>query len=204
MNFRRVTTKIFAFLFLFFASFVTVYSQPDSIYRLPAGTKIRLQMDNEINSGVSGVNDTFTATIAEPLKVRETIVLPVGTVIEGRITKVERASTGGKGGSLSVKFETIRFENGEKREIEGILVNQLKAQSSQKANILTVIGGTALGTLLGAVSGTENGALIGAGIGAGAGTGVALARKGKNVRIKTDEKFEIELTKQVTLPVQDY
>lgn len=203
MNIWYRTTKIFAFLFLLFASFSAAKSQ-DSIYRLEPGTKIRVQMDNEINSEVSGINDTFTTTIAEPLKIRETIVLPVGTVIVGRITKAKRASGGGTGGILSVKFETIRFENGEKREIEGILVNQLKAARSQKANILTVIGGTAIGALLGAVSGTQNGALIGAGVGAGAGTSVAVLRKGKNVRIKTNEKFEIELTKQVILPVQDF
>jgi hypothetical protein len=203
MNFRRQTTKVFAFLFLFFASLLAARSQ-DSIYQLEAGTKIRVSMDNEINSEVAGAGDTFTTKIAEPVRVRETIVLPVGTVIEGRVTKVERAASGGKGGSLSVRFETLRFENGEKREIEGVLVNELKAASSQKTSILAVFGGTAIGALLGAVSKAENGALIGAGIGAGAGTGVALVRKGKNVRIKTDEKFEIELKKQVTLPVQDY
>jgi len=203
MNFRRQTTKVFAFLFLFFASFLQLNAQ-DSIYQLEPGTKIRVSMDNEISSEVASVNDTFTTVVAEPVKVRETVVLPVGTVIEGRITEVERAAGGGKGGKLSVKFETIRFENGEKRQIEGVLINQLKAASSQKASILAVIGGTALGALLGSVSKAENGALIGAGIGAGAGTGVALARKGKNVRIKTDEKFEIQLTKQVTLPVLDY
>lgn len=203
MNFRRQTTKVFAFIFLFFASFIHARSQ-DSIYQLEPGTKIRVQMDNEISSGVSSVNDTFTTTIAEPVRVRETIVLPVGTVIEGRVTKVERAAGGGKSGSLSVSFETIRFENGEKRDIEGILVNELKADSSPKTSALAIIGGTALGALIGGISKSGTGALIGAGIGAGAGTGVALARKGKNVRIKTDEKFEIELKSQVTLPVQDY
>jgi hypothetical protein len=203
MNISRRTTKIFAFLFLFFAGFLQVKSQ-DSIYRLDPGTKIRVQMDNEISSAVSSVNDTFTTTIAEPLKVRETIVLPAGTVIEGRVTKVERASSGGKSGSLSVRFETIRFENGEKREIEGVLTNELKAVSSQKTSILAVIGGAGLGALLGSVAKGGTGALIGAGIGGGAGTGIALARKGKNVRIKNDERFEIQLTKQVTLPVLDY
>ncbi|MBK8150869.1 MAG: hypothetical protein IPK58_22365 [Acidobacteria bacterium] len=38
-----------------------------------------------------------------------------------------------------------------------------------------------------------SGALIGAGVGAGVGTGVALGRKGKNVRIRTGEIFEIVL-----------
>lgn len=203
MNSSRLTTKIFAFLFLFFALFSSLNAQ-DSIYRLEPGTKIRVQMDNEISSAVASVNDTFTTTIAEPVKVRETIVLPIGTVIEGRITNVERAAGGGKGGSLSVKFETIRFENGEKREIEGVLMNELKAVSSQKSNIFAVLGGVGLGALLGGVSRGSTGALIGAGIGAGAGTGIMLARKGKNVRIKSDEKFEIQLTRQVTLPVLDY
>ena len=203
MNSSRLTTKIFAFLFLFFAISVSTKAQ-DSIYRLEAGTRIRVQMDNEISSGVASVNDTFTTVVTEPVKVRETVVLPVGTVIEGRITNVERAGAGGKGGSLSVRFETIRFENGDKREIEGVLTNELKAVSSQRTSILAVIGGVGLGALLGGVSKGGTGALVGAGIGAGAGTGIALARKGKNVRIKSDEKFEIRLTKEVILPVLDY
>ena len=45
---------------------------------------------------------------------------------------------------------------------------------------------------------------LAAGIGAGAGTGAALLRKGKNVRIKSDEEFEIRLEKEVVLPVLDY
>lgn len=203
MNLSRQTTKIFAFIFLFLASFLNAKSQ-DSIYQLDAGTRIRVSMDSEINSAVASVNDTFTATIAEPVRVRETIVLPAGTVIEGRITNVERAASGGKGGKMSVRFETIRFEGGEKRDIEGVLVDELKAASSPKTSVLAILGGTAIGAIVGGIAKSGTGALIGAGIGAGAGTGVALARKGKNVRIKSDEKFEIELTKQVTLPVRDY
>ena len=161
-------------------------------------------MDNEINSRVSGVNDTFTATTAEPVKVREAVVLPIGTIIEGRITKVKRAAAGGQNGDLTVAFETMRFTGGDKRDIQGVLVNDLNADSSQTANILTIIGGTALGGIFGAVSKANNGLLIGAGIGAGAGTGIALLKKGQEVSIKADEKFDIELTKNVTLPVLDY
>lgn len=203
MNFRRQTTKVFALIFLFFASFLIVESQ-DSIYQLEAGTIIRVSMDNEINSETASVNDTFTTQIAEPLKIRDSVVLPTGIVIEGRITEAKRAAAGGKGGKLSVKFETIRFENGEKREIEGVLVNELEAESSQKTSLLAIVGGAGLGALIGAVTKSSSGALIGAGIGAGAGTGIALTRKGKNVRIRTNEKFDIKLTKQVTLPVRDF
>jgi hypothetical protein len=198
-------TEIFAFIFTLFASFISANAQnASSIYQLQAGTTIRVQMDNEINSKVASLNDTFTATLAAPLLVQETVLLPIGTVIEGRVVKVRRASYGGKSGSLEVSFQTLRLANGVKREIEGVLVNELKIESTTTANILTIIGGTALGGIVGAVSKVDNGALIGAGVGAGAGTGFAFLRKGRDVKIKADEEFEIRLTKNVNLPVQDF
>ncbi len=205
MNFWRLATKVFAFIFLLFVNFTFLNAQTDSsIYQLQAGTIIRLQMDNEINSKVASVNDTFTTTLTMPVKVQETVVLPVGTVIEGRVTKVRRASYGGKGGSLEVSFQTLRLLNGGKRGIEGVLVTQLKAETSQTANVLTILGGTVLGGIVGAVSTSQNGSLIGAGVGAGAGTSVAFLRKGSDVKIRAAEEFEIKLTKTVNLPVQDY
>ncbi|MCY7345148.1 MAG: hypothetical protein LH614_02925 [Pyrinomonadaceae bacterium] len=205
MNFWLINTKVFAFTFLFFANFISADAQTDaSIYQLQSGTVMRVRMDNEINSKITGVNDTFTMTLAAPVSVRETVLLPVGTIIEGRVTKVRRASFGGKGGILEVSFQMIRLANGVKREIEGVLVKELKTESSPTANVLTIIGGTAVGGIVGAVSKVSNGALIGAGIGAGAGTGVYLFRKGKDLSIKADEQFEIKLTKAVNLPVQDF
>jgi hypothetical protein len=205
MNIRLITTKVFAFFSLLFTISISANAQTDSsIYQLQTGTKIRVRMDNEINSKVSSENDTFTVKISEPLKVRESVVLPIGTIIEGRITKVKRAALGGKSGSLEVSFETLRSPDGAKQKIEGVLVNRLNAESSLTANALTIIGGTALGAIVGAASKSQSGALIGAGVGAGAGTSIAFFRKGKDVKIKTDEEFEIELTKNVTLPAQDY
>jgi hypothetical protein len=206
MNFRRKATKVFAVSFLFFANSISANAQTESASanELQAGTKIRVRMDNEINSKVSSADDTFTVTITEPVRVGETVVLPIGTVIEGRITKVNRAAIGGKNGSLALSFDTLRLANGEKREMIGVLLNQLTAESSQTANVLTVIGGTAIGAVFGTVSKAQNGALIGAALGTGAGAGVAFLKKGKDVRIKADEEFEIELTKTIVLPVRDY
>lgn len=205
MNFWRLATKVSAFFSLLFAISISVQAQGDaSIYQLPSGTKIRVQMDNEINSRVSSVNDTFIVKISEPLKRRDSVVLPIGTVIEGRVTKVGRASSGGRNGSLEVSFETLQFENGERRKIAGVLVNKPKIESPQTANVLTIVVGTAVGAIVGAASKANNGAGIGAGIGAGAAAGIAFLRKGKDVKIKTDEEFEIELTKNVILPVEDY
>ena len=202
MNFFRLATKISALCFLLFA--VSNAALAQNVYELPSGTKFRVRMDNEINSKVSSKDDTFTATVFEPVRISETAVLPVGTVIEGRIVKVRRASAGNKNGELEVRFETMRFTGGDQREIEGNLVTPLKIKSSSTVSVLTVIGGTAIGALVGAVSKSSSGALIGAGIGTGAGGAISYLRKGKDVRIKADEKFEIEITKNVILPVEDF
>lgn len=207
MNFWRITTKVFAFFPLLFVISNPVQAQTEndsSIYQLPAGTIIQVQMDNGISSKVSNVNDTFTTTIIEPVAVRETVVIPIGAVIEGKVLQVKRAAIGNKSGSLLVSFETLKFADGEERQINGVLVKELKAETSPATTGLAIIGGAAIGGILGSVSGIDNGTLIGAGIGAGAGTGIAFLRKGKNVAIDTDEKFEIKLTREVTLPVRDY
>ena len=203
MNIWRKATKIFALNFLLFVNFISINAQ--TVYELPAGTKIRVRMDNEINSKVSSVNDTFTTVIAEPVKVRDTVVLPIGAIIDGRIMKVKRASSGKKNGSLTLLFEMLRFETGEKREIDGVLVNQLKVESSSSTkDLLTVLGGAGIGAILGGVSKSGSGAGIGAAIGTGAGVGIVFLKKGKDVSIKAAEVFEIELTKTVILPVKDY
>jgi hypothetical protein len=205
MNPYLKTAKVFAFLTLIFSGSSGALAQAEnSIYRLPAGTSIWLRMDAGVSSNVSTAEDTFTATLAKPVVVRETIVLPTGTIVEGRVIKARAAAPGGQSGKLEIRIERIRFADGQSREIDGRPVKALKAPSVQAGNIISVVGGTALGALFGAVTKTSNGALIGAGIGAGAGTGVALMRKGRNVRIKDGEEFEITLKKDVTLPVADY
>lgn len=175
-----------------------------SIYELKIGTKIRVRMDNEINSRSSSVNDTFTVQVAEPIIVQGIVVLPVETVITGRVVAVKSATSGGKGGVLKIRFESLRLKTGQKRIIDAVLAAEPHARSSSLRNTLAIIGGTAIGALIGAVSKVQGGVFVGAGIGAAAGTGAVLFRKGKEVRIKADEKFEIKLVKKVSLPSEGF
>ena len=192
--------KFAALAVLIFAN--STWPQTDTIYRLPVGTRIRLRMDAEINSKVSSVDDTFIAFVAKPVTNRGTIVVPEGSVVEGRVTQISRAAGGSQGGQLEVILETLSLQSG-KRSIEGVPTEQFRRGSSNKFTVLSILGGTAAGALLG-TSQSTSGALIGAGIGAGIGTGVAMMRKGKEFRLRKGEEFEIELRKEVLLPVLDY
>ncbi len=204
MNFKTASVKLAAVSLLIFANSILASAQPDSIYRIPADTLISLKMDVELSSKVAGVNDTFTAAVAKPVMIRDTIVLPIGTVIEGRVTVVSAAGMGGKNGSLEVVFESLRIVNTPRRPIEAKLVNKIASKPSAVTNALTIVGGTVVGAVFGLVSRSDKGTLIGAGAGASVGTAIAFLRKGKDVRIRDGEEFEIVLKKEVMLPVLDY
>ena len=190
-------------LTLFFVNPFLIHAQTgDSIYKLKSGSKIKVKMDTEINSESSSVDDTFLVEVVEPIKKQNVAVLAVGEIIEGRIIDVSKASSNGKHGKLKVVFETLKLKRSGNVKINAVLVKPLKIKSSKNKNLLTILGGTAIGGILGAVIDSGSGAIIGAGIGAGAGLGTSALQKGKEVKIKTDEEFEIKLTKGVTLPAQ--
>ena len=201
-RFAGLTTFTVLSILIFANSYLTL-GQPDSIYRLPAGTRIRVKLDAEINSRVSSINDTFLAAVAKPVFIRDAVVLPAGTLIEGRVSSVTRAAAGGQAGKLDVVFETMKISN-QIRHIDAAMVTPIRAGSSRTFNILSILGGLGAGAAIGAASNSSNGALIGAGVGGGAGTAVAMLRKGKDVRIRKGEEVEIELRKEVVLPVLDY
>jgi hypothetical protein len=204
MTILTKATGIFTFIsILFFAG--SAQSQiSDSIYTIQKGTKIRVRMDNEINSKVSSVGDTFTTTISAPVIIRGIEVLPVGTVIEGKVIRVKNASFAKSDGNFEVNFETLYLPNGVKRQIEASLVSLDKSKSSQIINIVTIGGASAIGALLGSFLEKTKGAIVGAGIGLGLGTGVVLLQKGKEARIKAGQEVSILLKREVTLPPQDY
>ena len=195
-------TRIATVSFLIFVNSIVVFGQTGSIYRLPAGTRIRLRMEAEVNSRASRANDTFITAVVKPVTVREVVVIPADTIIEGRVIQASGAAFGGQNGKLDVIFETLKFGD-DIRRIEGIVTQPFVSRSSNAFSLLSILGGAIAGAAVGAAN-SAKGALIGAGVGAGAGTSIALVRKGREVRIRKGEEFEIELRKEVLLPVLDY
>lgn len=198
------STKVFAVSTLIFLSFSTLSAQPRrSIYELPAGTRIKVRMDTEINSKVNSVNDTFIVRVIEPVLNRGVEMISKGTIIDGRISKVTRAAWGGTDGELDVQFMRLRLSRNDAIEFHAKLVKPIKAPSRNLFKAVTIGGLTAIGAWFGATKGGGNGAMLGAAIGGGTGSAVAFGRKGSDVRIKTNEEFEIELTKEAVLPAEE-
>ncbi len=202
-------TAVFAtFSILIFAGISQSSAQdtedgPD-FYGIPAGTVIRVKMDNEINSESSNPGDTFTVTVADPVEIDGLVVLPIGTMIEGRVHTVKRAALGRRDGKLAVIFQTLFLDAGLKRDIEGDIELAAPKRNGSPTSILTVIGGGVAGAVVGAITQANNGALFGAGIGGGAALGALLLKKGSMQRIPAGSEFGIRLRKPVRLPAKGF
>ena len=198
------STKVFAVSTLIFLSFSFVPAQGDSLYELPAGTRIKVRMDTEISSKVNSAGDTFIVRVIEPVSNQGAVVVPKGVIIDGRITGVNRAEFGGVNGRLDVEFVRLRLDRDNAIALDARLVKPVKPASRTLFKAVAIGGLTALGAVFGAVSDVKNGAAIGAAIGAGSGSGVAFLRKGEDVRIRTNEEFEIVLKKEAVLPAREF
>ena len=198
-------TKVFAVTTtLIFLNNLSVTAQPKPVNVLPEGTRIRVRMDTEVNSKVASAGDTFLVRTVEAVRNRGVMVLPKGAVIEARITAARRAAIGGTDGAMEIRFERLRITREDTVPLQARLAEPLKKDSRTMFNVLAIVGMTAAGALVGTATSHTKGAAIGALVGAGAGTGTVLIRRGEDVRIRTDEEFEIELTKELVLPTSDY
>ncbi|MCS6873399.1 MAG: glycine zipper family protein [Pyrinomonadaceae bacterium] len=177
---------------------------PENPYTLPAGTVIQARMDNGIGSEFSSVNDTFTLTVSQPILFNQIEVLPEGAVIEGRITKVKRASLGNKNGQLNVEIETLKLPNGYRRQLKARIVDFPESKSDPTRTILFSTIGASIGAVTGGLLGQGKYALIASGIGAVAGASVALVQKGEDVLIKSGEILKLRLEQDLVLPSQDF
>jgi len=163
MNRETALRRVKVLTLLIFGASLPAAGQ--SIYMLPAGTHLRVRVDVELSSKVASVNDTFLATVSEPVKVNDTVVLPTGSVVEGRVTGVSPAGAFGHSGSLKIVFENLKAFGGT-RLIDGAPMSEIAAP---KPCFL-----------------------------------IAAFMKGREARLKKDEVLEIELKRDVTLPVTAY
>lgn len=197
-------TKVFAISTLIFVNCLPAAAQSDSIYRIPAGQRIRVRMDTEINSKAASVNDTFIVRIADPVSNGGGVVLPAGLVIDGLVTEARPAGIAVSNGRLNVSFVRLRIDRDRAVPLEAKLARPLRAKSRTLFSFLTIAGSTAAGAVIGWATGSGKGAAVGTAAGAGTGTGVVLLSRGRELRIRTNEEFEIELNKDLILPVRDY
>jgi hypothetical protein len=174
---------------------------------IPEGTEFKLQLHSSVSSKTSRPGDRILTTLLDPVAIEDRDVLAKGTRIDGHIAEVKEAGRRGKGGYLSLVFDTVELPNGQKQAILGSLTEVFSSEGGGEPNVGPegdLKGGGASRKKQAAIIGvtTAVGATGGLGPGiAGAATGVALAillPHGKQAALAAGSLIGMRLDRDVT------
>lgn len=80
--------------------------------RIPAGTKLKLQLLDPVNTVAENEGDAFSAMLLEDQTSGVNIVLPAGSVIRGSISKIKPTRRLSRGAIIYLDFDHIVTPNG--------------------------------------------------------------------------------------------
>lgn len=164
-----------------------------------AGTEIHATLDTPLSTKTSKPGDRFTATVTEPVRGNNGVVIPTGSRIEGEVSEAEEgkavAALRGRG-KLNLRFRDVVLPSGQSLPLTATLVSVHSTNGKDSKNadqegqvesgtrgrdVAKDVGiGAGIGTIAGLIFG---GPLKGLAIGAMAGGGYVLATKGKDVNL---------------------
>ena len=163
---------------------------------IEAGSSLSIRMLDSINSGTNHPGDIFHATLDSPLMSGETVVVPEGADVIGRVAEVKDAGHFAGKPELALELTSIII-NGQKYPIRTDQYREV-GKSRGASTAKTVGTGAAIGAIIGGIAGGGKGAAIGAAAGAGMGGGVQAAKKAEEVHIQTEALLNFRLDTPIT------
>jgi hypothetical protein len=155
-----------------------VHPQPMGQGDLAEGTMIRVRLLGGLSSGYSQPNERFRARVASDVLQGGQVVIPVDSVIEGRVASVSTGAIGNPA-SLLLKPEVVTLPNGETVALHAMVssvpathtkVNsegEISPDARVKRGAIEYTGAVGTGVVAGAYLGGPVGALAGGLVGAG-------------------------------------
>jgi hypothetical protein len=175
-----------------------VIKAPEPRYAtLPAGTVITVRLQEALDSGVNKTGDPFTAIVDKDLNAGDTVVVPRGSTVDGKLTLVDQSGRVSGRAAVSLQLLKLHVEN----QAYSVQTETLafEADSTKKKDAAKVGIGAGVGAAIGAIAGGGKGAAIGAVVGGGAGTATVLATKGKEVKFQPEHPLSFKLSQDVTI-----
>lgn len=80
--------------------------------RIPAGTKLKLQLMDPVNTVAGNAGDSFNAMLLEDQASGTSIILPAGSVVRGSISKLQPVRRLSRGAVVYLDFDHVVTPNG--------------------------------------------------------------------------------------------
>jgi type IV secretory pathway VirB10-like protein len=177
---------------------------------VPAGTVIPVTLISRVNSKNARDGDGIYGKTAFPITIDNTIVIPEGSHVRGKITAVKRPGRVTGKAELTLSFQTLILPSGTTIPIYSSLGGAggsgkrkgeatVQGDASKREDAQT-IGATATnGALIGVIADNGRGAAIGAAGGATVGTAAVLITRGKDLVLEPGTTIEIVLDRPIEL-----
>jgi hypothetical protein len=180
---------------------------------IPAGTRVPLSLKQAISTKTAKDGDPVYAQTAFPFVVNDRVVIPAGTYIQGKITRVQRGGHVKGRAEVLIHFTSMIYPNGYTVMLGGSVENTpgaertsmkdsegtIRQDSEAGRKARSAAEGAATGGLIGAVTNGGKGAGIGAGVGGVAGLAIGMLSRGADVRLGPGTSIEMEIQREVTV-----
>jgi hypothetical protein len=146
---------------------------------IPAGTALKVKLENTLSTFSSKEGDPFSGRVTEAVMLEGKTVIPIGTTLQGRVTKVDEPRRIAGKPTIGIFPETIVLPNGERYMLNAPLVDtnlrngtdvntegQFKGEGHDGKDLTEIGFGTGGGMLVGGLIGGGKGLLIGGAVGA--------------------------------------
>jgi hypothetical protein len=174
-----------------------------NILVVPKGTVIPVELINSLSTKNIKEGDNVYARTTFPVTVGNTIVIPVGTNVRGKITAAERAGRVKGKASLALSFQTMILPSGVTMEIYGSLGSSdqghregetgIVGESTKGKDAGDIAKAGATGTIFGGLIKGKKGAAIGGGANAGVALAGVLLSRGEDLTLPKGTSIEVVL-----------
>lgn len=146
---------------------------------IPAETTFMVTLATPLASNKSKVEDQVKGTVAKPIVVSGTTVVPAGAELVGTVVDVKQSGRVKGRASIAIRFDRLHVR-GESHRIHTAQI-AVEQGASTKSDAKKGAIGAGAGAIVGGIAGGGSGAAIGGVIG---GAGTVLATKGKEVELE--------------------
>lgn len=94
-----------------------------AFYTVLPDTILRVRLNGRLSSATARVGESFQATVTKAVSAGGVVLVPAGSIVDGRVATVERAQPGLRLGVLGLHFTTLRTPNGATYPIDGSLTS---------------------------------------------------------------------------------
>ena len=158
---------------------------------VPAGTTITVRLGEAVGSKISSPGQSFSATVATPVTVEGTTVIPDGAQATGTVVDAKPLGRFKGGAVLQIKLTSVTV-NGSPRDVQTSALTRT-LQGKGKRTAVLAGGGAAAGALIGGLIGGGKGAAIGAVSGGGAGGAGAAFTGNKEIVLPAESAISFKL-----------